>query len=108
MTTATSTVAKTDFWTADRVADALATLAAVNLPRGPSMFGRVWTDTRTVEQGDLFVALIGERFDAHDFVKDAVAKGAGGVVISNPAAGRGLGVSVFEVPDTLVALGAFR
>jgi UDP-N-acetylmuramoyl-tripeptide--D-alanyl-D-alanine ligase len=106
MTIATPNAVKTDFWTADRVADALATLAPVNLPRGPSMFGRVWTDTRTVEQEDLFVALVGERFDAHDFLKEAVAKGARGVVISNPAAGRGLGVPVFEVSDTLVALGA--
>jgi UDP-N-acetylmuramoyl-tripeptide--D-alanyl-D-alanine ligase len=59
-----------------------------------------------VEPGDLFVALVGERFDAHDFVKEAVDKGAAGVVISKPDVGRNLGVSVFEVRDTLVALGA--
>jgi len=96
----------TTFWTLDRVAAALEDLSPVNVPRGPSVFGRVWTDTRTIEHGDLFVALIGERFDAHAFLSDAVARGATGVVVSNAAAARGLGVPVFEVGDTLVALGA--
>jgi UDP-N-acetylmuramoyl-tripeptide--D-alanyl-D-alanine ligase len=99
-------VATMSFWTADRVGDALSGLSAVNLPRPQITFGRVWTDTRTVEAGDLFVALVGERFDAHDFVKDAVSKGAAGVVIAKATAGRDLGVPVFEVRDTLVALGA--
>jgi UDP-N-acetylmuramoyl-tripeptide--D-alanyl-D-alanine ligase len=97
---------KTTFWTLDRVAAALEDLSAVNLPHGSDTFGRVWTDTRTIERGDLFVALIGERFDAHDFLSDAVARGATGVVVSRAAAARGLGVPVFEVSDTLVALGA--
>jgi UDP-N-acetylmuramoyl-tripeptide--D-alanyl-D-alanine ligase len=99
-------VAKTTFWTLDRVAAALENLSPVNVPRGSSAFGRVWTDTRTIESGDLFVALIGERFDAHDFLPDAVARGATGVVVSRATAARGLGVPVFEVNDTLVALGA--
>ncbi|HET9730997.1 MAG TPA: UDP-N-acetylmuramoyl-tripeptide--D-alanyl-D-alanine ligase [Gemmatimonadaceae bacterium] len=99
-------VAKTTFWTLDRVADALEALSPVNLPRGSSAFGRVWTDTRTIERGDLFVALIGERFDAHEFLADAVARGAAGVVVSRADAARGLGVPVFHVRDTLVALGA--
>jgi UDP-N-acetylmuramoyl-tripeptide--D-alanyl-D-alanine ligase len=96
----------TTFWTLDRVAAALEDLSVVNLPRGSSAFGRVWTDTRTIEAGDLFVALIGERFDAHDFLADAVARGATGVVVSRATVARGLGVPVFEVSDTLVALGA--
>jgi UDP-N-acetylmuramoyl-tripeptide--D-alanyl-D-alanine ligase len=100
------TSAASEFWTLDRVAEALASLAAVNLPRGSGRFGRVWTDTRTIQAGDLFVALVGDRFDAHDFVGDAVAKGAGGVVVSRAEVGRDIGVPVFGVRDTLVALGA--
>jgi len=103
---AAAPVAKTTFWTLDRVADALEELSDINLPRGTSTFGRVWTDTRTIEPGDLFVALVGERFDAHDFLSDAVGRGAAGVVVSRANVGRGLGVPVFEVADTLVALGA--
>ena len=97
---------RTTFWTMDRVADALAPLAQGNLPRGTQTFGRVWTDTRTIQPGDLFVALVGERFDAHDFVADAVGKGASGVVISRTSVGRRAGVPVYQVDDTLVALGA--
>ena len=94
------------FWTSDHVHDALRPLARLNLPRGPQPFARVWTDTRTIASGDLFVALAGERFDAHDFLEQAVASGAAGVVVSNVDKARGLGVPVFEVSDTLVALGA--
>jgi UDP-N-acetylmuramoyl-tripeptide--D-alanyl-D-alanine ligase len=97
---------KTNFWSADRVADALASISSVNLPRPTQTFGRVWTDTRTIEQGDLFVALIGERFDAHDFLADAVAKGATGLVVSRADRAKNLGVPIFEAGDTLVALGA--
>ena len=94
------------FWTLDRVASALESLSAVNLPRGAAALTRVWTDTRSIAPGDLFVALVGEKFDAHDFVAEAVGKGAAAVVISRGDVGRGLAVPVFEVRDTLLALGA--
>ena len=42
---------------------------------------RVHTDSRTVRKGDLFVALPGERFDAHEFVPAAVAAGATAVIV---------------------------
>jgi UDP-N-acetylmuramoyl-tripeptide--D-alanyl-D-alanine ligase len=104
--TAAPAPAKTSFWTMQRVADALEHTSDVNLPRGDAVFSRVWTDTRTIEPGDLFVALVGERFDAHDFLEQAKAKGATGVVVSNVEKARGIGVPVYEVRDTLVALGA--
>lgn len=94
------------FWTRSRVADALSPLCAGNPPRGDEPIARVWTDTRTVQPGDLFLALVGERFDAHDFVADAVSKGAAGVVVSRPESAAGLGVPAWVVSDTLVALGA--
>ena len=94
------------FWTLDRVRTALQPLSRVNLPQGPQAFARVWTDTRTIGAGDLFVALVGERYDAHDFLEQAVASGASGVVVSRVDKARRLGVPVFEVDDTLVALGA--
>jgi UDP-N-acetylmuramoyl-tripeptide--D-alanyl-D-alanine ligase len=106
VSTAPATVAKSTFWTWDRVADALESLSRGNLARGVATFGRVWTDTRTIEPGDLFVALVGERFDAHDFLAEAVAKGAAGLVVSRAKNTLGLGVPIFEVSDTLVALGA--
>ena len=44
-------------------------------------FTRVVTDSRAIRAGDLFVALKGERFDAHDFVADVLARGAAGAVV---------------------------
>jgi UDP-N-acetylmuramoyl-tripeptide--D-alanyl-D-alanine ligase len=64
----------------------------------------VSTDSRADVRGKLFVALKGESFDAHDFVRDAVAKGAAAVIVGRPFAD--LGVPVIEVPDPLAALGA--
>ena len=64
-------------------------------------FQRVVTDSRTVQAGDLFVALVGEKFDAHDFVPDVLAKGAYALV-SRDVTGQG---SVIRVADTRLALG---
>ncbi len=94
------------FWTLDRVADALADQGTAPLPRGPNRLGRVSSDTRTIESGDLFVALWGENFDAHDFLRDAVKGGAAAVVVSRPDAARGLGVPAYVVADTRAAFGA--
>ena len=68
---------------------------------------RVTTDSRTVQPGDLFVALAGERFDAHDFLPEVVARGAAAVLVSRaPAATLDVsGVAVLTVADTRVALG---
>ena len=100
------------FWTLDRVADALADVAGdAPRPRGSTALARVWTDSRSVAAGDLFVALVGEKHDGHKFLKDAVERGAAALVVSRVDALReqaptGLGVPVYVVPDTLVALGA--
>ena len=94
------------FWTLDRVADAVRPHATSALPGGAHPIGRVWTDTRTLQSGDLFVALSGDNFDAHDFLAGAVKSGAAAVVVSRAQAARGLGVPAFVVRDTRAALGA--
>lgn len=66
----------------------------------------VSTDTRTLEPGNVFVALRGESFDGHEFLATAVERGAGALVVDDGARAAGTGVPVFVVPDTLVALGA--
>lgn len=66
-------------------------------------FARVHTDTRSLQPGDLFVALKGERFDAHDFLPQAQGQGALAALADHGLAAAGLpGV---EVPDTRRALG---
>lgn len=96
----------TGFWTLDRVAAALGPHSDVNLPLGSTELRAVSTDTRHIEPGDIFVALAGERFDAHDFLEDAVGKGAAALVVSRADRATGLGVPVYPVHDTLAALGA--
>lgn len=98
------------FWTLDRVNKALfsgpGTPPVSGQPRGTAPLGSICTDTRTIKGGDVFVAIRGERMDAHDFLVEAVEKGAAALVVHDAAATRGLGVPVFVVNDTTVALGA--
>ena len=63
---------------------------------------RVHSDTRTLRAGDLFVALRGQRFDAHDFLPQARAAGAVGALAEHGLAAAGL--SGVEVPDSRAAL----
>ncbi len=64
-------------------------------------FDRVCTDTRSLADGDLFVALRGERFDAHDFLEEA-ALHACGLVVERPD--KRLNVPQWVVSDTTAAL----
>jgi UDP-N-acetylmuramoyl-tripeptide--D-alanyl-D-alanine ligase len=69
--------------------------------------GRIVIDSRTLEAGDCFVAIDGERFDGHDFVSDVLARGAGGVVVSRdlPEGQQGPAAAVvIRVDDTTAAL----
>jgi UDP-N-acetylmuramoyl-tripeptide--D-alanyl-D-alanine ligase len=66
-------------------------------------------DSRSVAAGDLFVAIRGDRFDGHQFVGDALARGAGGVLVEEAAAAAGAAASnrdaiVVAVDDTTRAL----
>ncbi len=94
------------FWTLDRIAAALADQAIGNLPRGPGEVSAITTDTRKIQKGNVFVALRGERFDGHDYLGDAVRDGASALVVSRAPKLGTLEVPLFEVRDTLVALGA--
>jgi len=96
----------TGFWTLDRIATALEEQATGALPRGATSVSGITTDTRKIGKGNVFVALKGERFDGHDYLQDAVRDGASAVVVSRAPKLNSRGVPVYEVRDTLVALGA--
>ncbi len=59
-------------------------------------------DSRTLRPGDLFFALKGPRYDGHDFVAQALARGAVGAVVERPIAG--VQGPQLIVPDTQTAL----
>src|SRR5204862_141432 len=86
-------------WTSGAVAEALGTRSP-----GALAFETVSTDTRHLTPGTLFVALKGDRFDAHTFLKDAQARGATAAVVRRGTPHQA-GLPFFEVDDTLVALG---
>ncbi|MBI3998855.1 MAG: UDP-N-acetylmuramoyl-tripeptide--D-alanyl-D-alanine ligase [Armatimonadetes bacterium] len=69
----------------------------------PEAITGVVTDSRTASPGDLFVALRGPRADGHQFVADAITRGAALALVADPAAAVGPAI---VVSDTLPALGA--
>ena len=85
-------------------------LSAIQRAIGGVLSGRdqaiagVSTDTRGIGAGQLFVALRGERFDGHDFLEQAVAAGAGALLVAEGAR-IPVGASALVVPDTRLALG---
>ncbi|MFD2178798.1 UDP-N-acetylmuramoyl-tripeptide--D-alanyl-D-alanine ligase [Veronia pacifica] len=80
----------------------LADILDANLSGTDSIISQVSTDTRTLSEEALFVALKGERFDAHDFADKAVAAGATALLVS-----RHLDIDIPQlvVDDTRLALG---
>src|SRR5687767_8689910 len=71
---------------------------------GARVCTRASTDSRSIEAGDLFVALVGEKFDAHDFVPQVAQAGATAVIVSRVPDAEPPTCAVIEVPDTLAAL----
>ena len=67
-----------------------------------TMVDCVSTDTRSIPSGSLFVALVGERFDAHDFLQSAIDSGASALLVSRTV--EGLSIPLIEVEDTLTGL----
>ncbi|HYC47924.1 MAG TPA: UDP-N-acetylmuramoyl-tripeptide--D-alanyl-D-alanine ligase [Burkholderiales bacterium] len=68
-------------------------------------FSGVSTDTRTLESGDLFVALRGERFDGHAFLGTARDKGAAAALVDTRAQAAAAPLPMLVVDDTRLALG---
>lgn len=77
-----------------------------SLEGADNLFRGVSIDSRTLAEGELFIAIKGPRFNGHDYVDSALRKGAAAVLVSEPlsefATTNG---SVLRVPDTRLALG---
>ena len=72
---------------------------------GPDVeFSGVATDSRAVGAGDLFVALVGERFDGHDYAAEALRRGAAAALVSR-ALEDAAPYSQLVVDDTRAGLG---
>ncbi|MCX6138108.1 MAG: UDP-N-acetylmuramoyl-tripeptide--D-alanyl-D-alanine ligase [Ignavibacteriales bacterium] len=86
-------------------------IRVMNLSAPKVILSSVSTDSRTIAAGDLFIALRGESFDGHYFVRDVVTQGAAAVMVDeawffeHAAEMRTLSIPFFVVPDTTKALG---
>jgi UDP-N-acetylmuramoyl-tripeptide--D-alanyl-D-alanine ligase len=77
-----------------------------NVVNGNVGYAGVSTDTRTIGPGELFVALAGERFDGHDYVEAAIARGAAAAMVASAwAKGRNFDFPALVVTDPRRALG---
>lgn len=64
------------------------------------------TDTRTISGGELFIPLVGENYDGHDYIHEALAKGATGCLTDRDIDGTMTGKLMVKVDDTLGGLQA--
>ncbi|MHB8929432.1 MAG: Mur ligase domain-containing protein, partial [Melioribacteraceae bacterium] len=81
--------------------------AEIYNPDAYKSLSTVEIDSRKVKKGSLFVAIKGEKFDGHDFVKDALKKGAAAVIIDSKKFKKfsSLEIPVITVNDTTKAFG---
>ena len=63
---------------------------------------RIVTDTRQIQAGDVFLAIKGERFDAHDFIQNAYQQGASAAIVERVV---DCDMPQLLVADTKLALG---
>lgn len=63
----------------------------------------VSTDTRTIEAGNLYVAVKGERFDGNDYIADAAEKGAAAAICDRPQGSVGADIPIIYVQDSRAA-----
>jgi len=80
----------------------------LNSGQGDQIIEGLSTDSRDIKKGDLFLALKGLKYDGHDFIRQAMDKGAAGVVLQRdfePKIPKDRNRALITVTDTLNALG---
>jgi UDP-N-acetylmuramoyl-tripeptide--D-alanyl-D-alanine ligase len=84
----------------------IAEFAGAKITRGSAetMIERVSTDSRTIKPGELFVALHGENFDAHNFLEQVAKSGAAGAIVAEEVSAKlPLQFAILRSSDTLAA-----
>ncbi len=78
--------------------------AAIERGSGDTSIERISTDSRTIKPGELFVALRGDNFDAHDFMAQVAERGAAGAIVcGNLVANLPEQFAILRAADTLTA-----
>lgn len=86
-------------WTADEMTEA----TGGTMP-APFAATGICIDSRHLQRGDLFIALEGESRDGHDFVADALERGAAGALVHRDIPGLPAHAPILRVDDTLASL----
>ena len=99
-------------WQADNLLTATASLNGQWLPAADQVSDptasvcvtsyRIATDTRTIQPGDIFLALSGDNFDGHDYIEAAANQGAVAAIVERPITNS---IPQLLVSDTRLALG---
>lgn len=76
---------------------------AAQLIGSDASFSSVSTDSRAIQPGQLFIALVGERFDGHQYLNEVAAKGAVAALVAHAVSDCPL--PQLKVADTRIALG---
>ncbi len=76
--------------------------ASSNFLKNEEVVSGVSIDDRTIQKGDLFIAIKGDKFDGHDFIESAISKGASGALVSEEQ--YALKWNALLVKDTKVSL----
>ncbi|MFD1438174.1 UDP-N-acetylmuramoyl-tripeptide--D-alanyl-D-alanine ligase [Acinetobacter sp. ANC 4282] len=101
MHTSTTSTVPLEPWTAEQLADTTQGYwLNEKVPQGN--IKRILTDSRDAEKADAFLALQGERFDAHDFVAQVAENGCEIAIVSHPV---DADICQLVVEDTRLALG---
>lgn len=101
MHTSTTSTVPLEAWTAEQLQQATqGEWYQQNIPQGN--IKRILTDSRHAEADDAFLALKGERFDAHDFVVQVAAQGCQIAIVEHPVEAD---IAQLVVKDTRLALG---
>jgi len=89
-------------WTIEEIITATGGRTDPLAGKGATVRG-ISTDSRTLRPGNLFIPLRGPHFDGHDYLSQAVSRGAAASLTEEVVSG--LPIPVIQVPDTLIALG---
>jgi UDP-N-acetylmuramoyl-tripeptide--D-alanyl-D-alanine ligase len=79
-----------------------ADIVGATQPAADRNFSGLSKDSRTIQPDNLYVAIIGESLDGHDYVEEAYKKGAAAVIVSRPVAAS---LPQIIVTDTILAMG---
>ncbi len=93
------TQSKTRLWTSEEIA----AVTNTTVDQSFDVFG-ISIDSRTIKQGDLFIALKGPNFDGHKFVTNALENGASGALVSSRPKDVPYNAPLIIVEDTFTAL----